>query len=299
MVYKSKLEYENKSDEWNELSKKDPFIYIYFGWFILTGTMLLLAMKVTLLLVPPVFIISAYFLTLFGKILIDELHTTYRFFSLPNNLPDSKLVLTIEESLKESDIEYIMKSGGKYHKTFPVDYAIKIWPLKYTEIFELPDENVCIKVRVSVTEYVPVRIAKITDETRPFITCLTELLDDYVGRKEDLYFEEKFIKQLSDPKQKVRMGSAYGLGLLESKKAVSRLVDTLEKEEDNTVKGAIIQALGKVGDKSIIPVLQRYSGDLDVALRESEENTTIGKLAQEAIGKINVIHGQNAGRESS
>ena len=277
----------NKLDKWNEFSKKDPFIYFYFGWFVLTGIMLFLVMKVYWLLVPLVLIFSVYYLTDFGKILIDELHTTHRFFSLPNNLPNSKLVMTIEEALKKNDIKYIKKSGGKYYEKFPVDYAIKIWPLKYTEIFELSDENVCIKVRVSLSAYVPVRIGKITYETRAFIKNLTEILDDYVGRKEDEYFEEKFIKQLSDPKQKVRMGSAYGLGLLKSKKAVPHLTEVLKKEKRPVVKGAIIQAIAKVGDESVIPVLERYFSDMSEALTEGEEKkVAVGYLAKEAVRKI-------------
>jgi HEAT repeat protein len=65
----------------------------------------------------------------------------------------------------------------------------------------------------------------------------------------------------------LRRESASALGELRAPEAREPLLALLEKEKDNHVKGAIIRALGKIGNKADIKVVSGYLGDSDASVR--------------------------------
>ena len=280
-VYKSKIPFKNEMNIWS--TKKPPIRTTLAANACLLFVLFLYGLNKLYFAVYFALILLIFWNIFYARIFFLGAARTKRF----SRLPPLELVQAIEETLTTNGLSYIKKSGGRYTVGWGgMSYSIKRWPLRYTEIFYLSDEAIFIELVATLVGYVPIYIGKFSEKAKAFIRSLTNILDDNINRKEDLYLEERFLEQLSDPRPKIRWGSAHCLGVLESKKALPFLSELLEKEQHIITRGAIIQAFGKIGDASVIPLLEKYLEDSEIALRENEEKVPIGKLVQEAIRQI-------------
>ncbi|WP_434129860.1 HEAT repeat domain-containing protein [Methylocaldum sp. GT1BB] len=88
---------------------------------------------------------------------------------------------------------------------------------------------------------------------------------------------DALIVALDDPATSVRMRAVWALGELKAHDAAVKLEAHLKKEEHIPLRNAIIQALGKIGDTSVIPALIEF-------VKESPMETRI--LAAAALGEL-------------
>lgn len=88
---------------------------------------------------------------------------------------------------------------------------------------------------------------------------------------------DALIVALDDPATSVRMRAVWALGELKAHDAAVKLEAHLKKEEHIPLRNAIIQALGKIGDISVIPALIEF-------VKESPMETRI--LAAAALGEL-------------
>jgi hypothetical protein len=105
--------------------------------------------------------------------------------------------------------------------------------------------------------------------------------------------KERFIQllsELSDLKRaRVRERAAIVLGELRDAEAVPYLVKALEREKDIDVTGHIIEALGEIGDPTVISSIKRFSDNqerCELWTGEGYEPKTVNQVAQCAIEKI-------------
>ena len=99
---------------------------------------------------------------------------------------------------------------------------------------------------------------------------------------------------LQDREEFVRQETAYALGLTRSRTAVSALVNILEQDKKDSVRGAAAVALGQIGDESATIPLTKYlgrsvpaSGFLNrVRRRKKDENEFVRRAAAHSLGQI-------------
>ncbi len=75
-------------------------------------------------------------------------------------------------------------------------------------------------------------------------------------------------KQLESSSANGRANAAFALSLLKSTDHVDKLIIALQKEQSQKAKLAVIEALGKIGDKRAIPYLEPLQNDPDSAIKE-------------------------------
>jgi HEAT repeat protein len=79
---------------------------------------------------------------------------------------------------------------------------------------------------------------------------------------------ESAVKNLKDPKKKVRLKAAADLGVLGKKEAVGPLQETFKSEKDSEVRGEIVLSLGKIRDRAGLKTLtQALVGDASKEVR--------------------------------
>lgn len=99
---------------------------------------------------------------------------------------------------------------------------------------------------------------------------------------------------LQDREEFVRQETAYALGLTRSRAAVPALINILELDKKDSVRGAAAVALGQIGDESAIIPLTNYlgrrvqaSGILNrVRRKKSDENEFVRRAAAHSLGQI-------------
>lgn len=102
------------------------------------------------------------------------------------------------------------------------------------------------------------------------------------------------LPNLRDRDEFVRQETAYALGETKSRAAVSPLLSLLEKEKTDSVRGAIVVALGQIGDESVVIPLSQLlsrripaSGILNkVRRRKKDENEFVRRAAAHSLGQI-------------
>jgi HEAT repeat protein len=96
---------------------------------------------------------------------------------------------------------------------------------------------------------------------------------------------------LSDKDEFVRQETAYALGRTRSRMAATSLADLLAKEKKDGVRGAIVVALGDIGDEtSVVPLAQVLRPELSVATSKKrskkKENPLVLRAAAHSLGQI-------------
>ena len=96
---------------------------------------------------------------------------------------------------------------------------------------------------------------------------------------------------LSDKDEFVRQETAYALGKTRSRMAAGSLADLLVKEKKDGVRGAIVVALGDIGDEiSVVPLAQILRPELSMATSKKrskkQENPLVLRAAAHALGQI-------------
>jgi HEAT repeat protein len=96
---------------------------------------------------------------------------------------------------------------------------------------------------------------------------------------------------LSDKDEFVRQETAYALGKTGSRMAAGSLADLLAKEKKDGVRGAIVVALGDIGDEtSVVPLAQVLRPELSVAASKKrskkKENPLVLRAAAHSLGQI-------------
>ncbi len=93
------------------------------------------------------------------------------------------------------------------------------------------------------------------------------------------------LQLLKDKDEFVRQETAYALGETRSRKAGATLLNLLETEKGNGVRGAIVVALGLIGDeRAVVPLTQTL--DLRLNRRKKNENEFVRRAAARALGQI-------------
>jgi HEAT repeat protein len=75
--------------------------------------------------------------------------------------------------------------------------------------------------------------------------------------------EGLLIRLLSDSHAYVRLCATQGLGKINARLAVPQLVDLLAKEKEEDVIGSILQRLGELGNRSVVPILIHWTDASD------------------------------------
>jgi HEAT repeat protein len=96
---------------------------------------------------------------------------------------------------------------------------------------------------------------------------------------------------LSDKDEFVRQETAYALGKTRSRMAAGSLADLLLKEKKDGVRGAIVVALGDIGDEtSVVSLAQILRPELSMATSKKrskkQENPLVLRAAAHALGQI-------------
>ena len=96
---------------------------------------------------------------------------------------------------------------------------------------------------------------------------------------------------LSDKDEFVRQETAYALGKTRSRMAAGSLADLLVKEKKDGVRGAIVVALGDIGDEtSVVSLAQILRPELSMATSKKrskkQENPLVLRAAAHALGQI-------------
>lgn len=98
---------------------------------------------------------------------------------------------------------------------------------------------------------------------------------------------------LDDKTEFVRQEVAYALGKTRSKIAVAPLLKRLEKEKKNGVRGAVVVALGEIGDESAVVSLAQIlapetssTGTRKTQKSRAKENVLILRAAAHSLGQI-------------
>ena len=95
---------------------------------------------------------------------------------------------------------------------------------------------------------------------------------------------------LSDKAEFVRQETAYALGKTRSRMAAASLADLLVKEKKHGVRGAIVVALGDIGDEtSVVPLAQVLRPELSVTSKKrskKKENPLVLRAAAHSLGQI-------------
>jgi HEAT repeat protein len=102
------------------------------------------------------------------------------------------------------------------------------------------------------------------------------------------------LPNLQDRDEFVRQETAYALGETKSRAAISALIALLGKEKKDGVRGAVVVALGQIGDESaVIPLSQLLSrrvpasGILNKVRRsKKDENEFVRRAAARSLGQI-------------
>jgi HEAT repeat protein len=69
-------------------------------------------------------------------------------------------------------------------------------------------------------------------------------------------FIAKLIRALNHPEPETPIRAAYILGKLEAKEAIPALIEVVHRNQDFYIVAAAIEALGEIGDRSIIKEIQ-------------------------------------------
>jgi len=96
---------------------------------------------------------------------------------------------------------------------------------------------------------------------------------------------------LSDKDEFVRQETAYALGKTRSRMAAGSLADLMVKEKKDGVRGAIVVALGDIGDEtSVVSLAQILRPELSMATSKKrskkQENPLVLRAAAHALGQI-------------
>jgi HEAT repeat protein len=91
---------------------------------------------------------------------------------------------------------------------------------------------------------------------------------------------ELLLKELKNPDPNIRAEAALSIGLMKDRNAVDSLIKTLSEEKDIRVEKALVEALGSIGDViAFDPLVKTYysDGEKDWTLRATIINS-LGKL---------------------
>lgn len=95
---------------------------------------------------------------------------------------------------------------------------------------------------------------------------------------------------LGDKDEFVRQETAYALGKTRSRMAAGSLAELLAKEKKHGVRGAIVVALGNIGDEtSVVPLAQVLRPELSVTSKKrskKKENPLVLRAAAHSLGQI-------------
>jgi HEAT repeat protein len=99
---------------------------------------------------------------------------------------------------------------------------------------------------------------------------------------------------LQDRDEFVRQETAYALGLTRSRTSVTALINLLEKEKKDGVRGAVAVALGQIGDEAAVVSLSQLvgrrvpaSGIINhVRRKKKDENEFVRRAAARSLGEI-------------
>jgi HEAT repeat protein len=99
---------------------------------------------------------------------------------------------------------------------------------------------------------------------------------------------------LNDREEFVRQETAYALGLTRSRRATATLLNLLDKEKQDSVRGAAVVALGLIGDETaVVPLAETLNVRMSapglinkVRRKKRNENEFVRRAAARALGQI-------------
>lgn len=90
-----------------------------------------------------------------------------------------------------------------------------------------------------------------------------------------------FLDNLSSDNPSLRWGAAHSLGRMHDTRAIAPLLGMLD-DDDWRVRFKVVWALGQLGDRRILPLLQRLSHDESETVRDSVQQAKEDILRREA-----------------
>ncbi|MFA5253037.1 MAG: HEAT repeat domain-containing protein [Methanoregula sp.] len=143
------------------------------------------------------------------------------------------------------------------------------------------------------------------DQVREEVICAVVL-----GEPRDLIREKKaafpyLIELLEDKDYRIKVGAIKGLGEIKSARSLSRLAPLLKSDEIE-VRSAVVETMGRIGNKKIIPFLVRALGDSSQYVRiesvwaleklgwtpQNNQQMVRFLIAKEQWGKLSRIEGK-------
>jgi HEAT repeat protein len=111
-----------------------------------------------------------------------------------------------------------------------------------------------------------------------------------MGRQADLRWSRRVLEALTLDEPELRFEAARAAGMLSDARAVPRLIDLVNAEEDGEVRLAAIEALGEIGSEEAVRVLRELAAGEDPALAEAAEAALdVATLTDAPVGPPRVV----------